>query len=71
VGYTVATVCRERTTDPEPLWRLDRPADGAIQRSGAREDKRQKVWITGASVLAEAEVGRTRGVAAYRSRWLT
>ena len=61
VGYTVATTFRERTTDPEPLWHLDRPADGAIQRSRAREDKRQKVWITGASVFAEAEVGPHQG----------
>ena len=61
VGYTVGTKFRERTGDPEPLWRLDRPADQHIERSRAREDIRQKIWISGASVFVEAEVGPHRG----------
>jgi hypothetical protein len=61
IGYTVVTTFRERTTDPEPLWQLDRPADQEVKRSRAREDLRQKVWITGAAVFVEAEVGLYQG----------
>lgn len=60
IRYQITVPFRERTADPQTLWRLDRPADDAIQRSAARSDMRQKVWISGAAVAVFGEIGEFR-----------
>ena len=58
IRYETTVPFRERTADPQPLWRLDRPADDAIERSAARADMRQKVWISGAAVEVFGETDK-------------
>ena len=57
IRYETTVPFRERTADPQTLWRLDRPADDAIERSAARADMRQKVGISGAAVEVFGETG--------------
>lgn len=69
IRYETTVPFRERTADPQTLWRLDRPADDAIERSAARADMRQKAWISGAAVEVFGETGEFSMGSAFRSPW--
>ncbi len=56
VRYSATPTFRGVIESPERLWQLDRPTDEGIERSAAREDLRQKVWIAGAWVYVEGRI---------------